>query len=276
MAARSLRGLVVAVTVVGALVGWLPAASAQALPSVVPGAMTVVEGASGSRIVQLPVTLSEPSAVPVTVEWATAFGPGVSPPTPAEPGTDYEAASGTVTFAPGTTTATVEITVLGDPTPEPDEWIVVSFHHPTNAVMGGYWGLGFVVIDDDDSVPRLVPNPVANPTPVTEGDTGTRTLHLEVWLSNPYAQTATVDWRTFPIDVTDPPTATPGIDYLEASGTLVFEPGMTTATVEVEVVGDLDVEPDEFVLVSFSNPTNMTVGPLLNSISFGLIVDDDT
>ncbi|MGZ4728598.1 MAG: hypothetical protein ACXWB2_12825 [Acidimicrobiales bacterium] len=38
----------------------------------------------------------------------------------------------------------------GDTVVEPDEYVVVSFHHPTNATMGGFWGLGFGVITNDD------------------------------------------------------------------------------------------------------------------------------
>jgi hypothetical protein len=40
--------------------------------------------------------------------------------------------------------------VHADTAPEPDEYVVLSFLHPTNATMGGYWGLGFGVIVDDD------------------------------------------------------------------------------------------------------------------------------
>jgi hypothetical protein len=55
-----------------------------------------------------------------------------------------------VTFEPGQTTATAVLTVVGDTGPEPDEYVVVSFSQPTNARMGGFWGLGFAVITDDD------------------------------------------------------------------------------------------------------------------------------
>ena len=84
-------------------------------------------------------------------------------------------------------------------------------------------------------------------------------------------------------------------DVVEASDTVVVAPGVTIAAVEVQVcappsystngrerspvpsrsVGDLDAEPDELVLVGFSNPTDIVVGTLVNDISFGLIVDDD-
>ena len=74
----------------------------------------------------------------VTVHWTTLHVDGLSGEAPVG---DYGAASGTVTFAPGQTMASVPITVLGNSTGA-DELIVVSFTNPTNAVMGGFWGLG--------------------------------------------------------------------------------------------------------------------------------------
>jgi hypothetical protein len=44
----------------------------------------------------------------------------------------------------------VPVTVLGDTTPEPDELVVISFLNPVNARMGGFWGLAFAGIADDD------------------------------------------------------------------------------------------------------------------------------
>ena len=55
-----------------------------------------------------------------------------------------------VTFAPGETSKTVTISVNGDTAVEPDEWIVVSFKKPANARIGGFWGLGFGVILNDE------------------------------------------------------------------------------------------------------------------------------
>ncbi len=118
-------------------------------PTVVAGGASVVEGNSGTVDLHVPVTLSYPSSQTVTVQWNTVFVNGASD-IQADPATDYTPASGTVTFAPGETTKTVTISVNGDTIVEPDEWIVASFHNPTNAKMGGYWGLGFGVITNDD------------------------------------------------------------------------------------------------------------------------------
>ena len=118
------------------------------LPSVIPGGAVVDEGDTGTNVLEVPVTLSNPTTETVTVRWTTIFDPAWSALT-AEPGVDYEAADGTVTFAPGQTSQIVPIIINADTTAELDELVVVSFHDPVNAEVGGL-GLGFGVIVDDD------------------------------------------------------------------------------------------------------------------------------
>lgn len=48
------------------------------------------------------------------------------------------AAKATVSFAPGQTAASIPITVSADSTGMP-EHVVVSFHDPAHADMGGFW-----------------------------------------------------------------------------------------------------------------------------------------
>src|SRR6185369_15780556 len=101
------------------------------------------------RTMSLPVTLSNPSGTTVTASWSTTRPPNLSG-TPADAPADYLAASGTVTFAPGETSKTVTVTIVGDAIDEPDEYVLVGFSNPTNATIGGYLGLGFGTIQDDD------------------------------------------------------------------------------------------------------------------------------
>lgn len=239
-------------------------------PVLVPGQGRVLEGDSGDVVLQVPVTLTEPSVETVTVDWATIAGPGVEPPSPADPATDFDMASGTVTFAPRETRATVEITVHGDDVVEPDEWIVVAFGNATNALVGGFWGLGFGVIDDDDA-PIVVPGGAA----VVEGDAGDRELLVPVSLTEPSDQTVTVEWATvFGPGVLPPAPADPVADFDAAGGTVTFAPGQTEATVSVTVHGDTLVEPDEWVVIAFGNATNARIGGFWG-LGFGVIGDDD-
>ena len=109
-----------------------------------------LEGDAGTTILELPVRLSIASSQTVTASWTTVRPPNL-PRYPADVGSDYTAASGTVTFAPGDTEEVVSIPVVGDTVRDaPLEYLVVSFTGPTNAKMGGYWGLGLGSIVDDD------------------------------------------------------------------------------------------------------------------------------
>jgi hypothetical protein len=104
---------------------------------------TVGEGDRGPTTIQIPVTLSTPSAATVTAQWTARAGTATAP-------ADYVAGSGTVSFAPGTTQATIPITVNGDEIDEPDEYFVVALSNPQNARLGGWHGLAFGFITDDD------------------------------------------------------------------------------------------------------------------------------
>jgi Calx-beta domain-containing protein len=67
-------------------------------------------------------------------------------------------------------------------------------------------------------------------------------------------------------------TATTPADYAAASGTLTFAPGETQKMVDVELVGDLAVEPDETLTVKLSQPANAL---LPNDTATGAITNDD-
>ncbi len=238
-------------------------------PAVIPGTATVAEGSSGPHNVQVPVTLSHPSSQTVTAAWTT-YNPGGLPGSTATPPDDYTTTAGTVTFAPGETSKTVSVPVNGDTTNEPDEYTLLAWSNPTNATIGGYYGLGFLTLQNDDPVPTVVPGAAT----VSEGSSGTRTMSLPVTLSNPSSQPVTAAWSTVRPSGLPGSSADPSSDYLAASGTVTFAPGETAKTVTVTIVGDTTDEPDEYLVVAFSNPTNATIGGFLG-LGFGTIQDDD-
>ena len=94
---------------------------------------------------------------------------------------------------------------------------------------------------------------------VPEGDSGTTPLVLPVTLSYSSTQAATVQWNTLPPDETPGCTADPGTDYIAASGTVTFAPGVTAQSVTISVLGDTVVEPNECFGVSFHDPVNATL-----------------
>jgi hypothetical protein len=237
-------------------------------PRVVPGVGSVREGDVGTASLFVPVTLSAAGSTTVTVQWNTVQVTG-APGHQADPASDYTPSSGTVTFAAGETAKNVTIPISGDTDPEPDEYIVVSFHDPTNATMGGFWGLGFGVITDDDH-PTVLPGEGLAP----EGNSGDSTLDVPVDLSHSSTQTVTVQWQTTFVSGADGHQADPASDYTPVSGTVTFNPGETTKNVTIPISGDTDPEPDEYIVVSFHDPTNATMGGFWG-LGFGVILNDD-
>ena len=88
---------------------------------------------------------------------------------------------------------------------------------------------------------------------VPEGDSGTTSVQLAVWLGGPSGQTISVDYATAN------GSAVAGSDYVSGVGQLVFPPGMMTQWVTVQILGDLLDEPNESFSVNLFNPTNVAL-----------------
>jgi hypothetical protein len=226
----------------------------DAAPSlVINNPAAVSEGNSGTTNVTFTVTLSAVSGQTVTVNYATANSSATQP-------ADYSSRSGTLTFAPGTTTQTVVVPVVGDTLDEENETFVVNLSGATNASIAD--SQGFATITDDDASPSLV----INNTSVAEGNSGTRNMTFTVTLSAASGREVRVNYAT------QSGTATVLLDYFSTSGTLVFAPGVTSMTINVSVRGDNTNENNETVLVNLTSPVNVTIA---DSQGVGTIVDDE-
>lgn len=240
------------------------------LPTIIPGSHSVYEGNTGTTALEIPLTLgAPPSPKTVTAQWRTVFVPG-APGNQADPATDYTPAAGTVSFEPGGTYATVTVEVKGDTVPEPDEYIVVQFGNPTNATMGGFWGLGFGSISDDDDV-SIAPGSAS----VAEGNAGTTALKLPVSINKTSPYTVTAQWKTVFVAGAPGNQADPASDYIPASGTVTFPPGYGTVYVNIDVNGDTRPEPDEYIVVQFGDPTYARMGGFWG-LGFATITNDDS
>jgi photosystem II stability/assembly factor-like uncharacterized protein len=131
----------------------LPPAADFIKPPVVAAALTtarVTEGAAGTtRVIRIPFDLTHPYASTVTVNWRTVDIPG-NPDFASSAAGDFVGASGTLVFPKASTRQYADVVVKGDSVGETDELIAVSLFEPTNASIGGFWGLGFGMITDDD------------------------------------------------------------------------------------------------------------------------------
>jgi choice-of-anchor B domain-containing protein len=98
-----------------------------------------------SPLLTFQVSLSAPSAQPVTVEWSTADGT-------ASGGLDYIVASGTVTFPPGSTSQVIDAEMLADGLVEPAETFLVNLSRPVGATLQDDQGIGTIL----DAAPEKV------------------------------------------------------------------------------------------------------------------------
>ena len=219
-------------------------------------AVRVGEGAAGTTTqASLAVTLSAASSQTVTVAYSTTDGTAIA-------GSDYTAQTNTLSFAPGETSKTVTIDVLGDSLVEKDETFTVNLASPQNATLSTTAAKSTVSIV---AMPTLSFGTGGSDAEVVEGDSGTQTLQLTATLSSAFSQDVRVDYTT------QDGTAEVGSDYTAQSGSLIFAPGTTTQTLSIPVMGDTVQENTETFRLVFSNPQNLNV----NGPSTLYITNDD-
>ncbi|OYX00270.1 MAG: hypothetical protein B7Z15_20455, partial [Rhizobiales bacterium 32-66-8] len=203
--------------------------AAPAVPSLSIADVSVQEGNSGTRLMTFTVTLSAAAAGAVTVAYSTADGTATS-------GSDYVAANGTLTFAAGETSKTIQVTVKGDTVAEGNEAFTIRLANAAGATIADGSATG--TLTNDDTAPTL-PALSAGDVSMREGDSGTAELMFIVTLDKAATGPVTVNYATAN------GTATAGSDYAARAGTLTFAAGETSKMVHVVVNGDTAVEANE-------------------------------
>ena len=203
--------------------------------------VTVQEGNSGTTNAVFTVTLSSPLTASATVKYATVNGTATA-------GSDYTATSGTLTFSAGQTSKTITVAIRGDTLAEPNETFTVQLNSPTKAVLGTATGVG-TILSDDGATPALS----IGDTSVVNVTRGTTNATFTVSLSSALSTPVTVNFAT--VDGT----AIAGTDYKSTSGQITFNPGQTSQTITVAVIGTTLSELAKTFQVTLTNPINATL-----------------
>ena len=218
--------------------------------------LTITEGNAGTSVATFNVFLSPASSQTVTVNYASANNT-------ASADTDYVAASGTLTFAPGQQSQPVSITINGDTNVESNETFFVNLSSAVNATIGDDQAIG-TITNDDAAGPT--PTISINDVSVAEGNSGTTTATFTVSLSTTSNQTVTVNYATAGN------TATSGTDFVAANGTATITAGQLSTTINITVNSDTTFEPSETFFVNLTSPTNATIS---DNQGVGTITNDD-
>jgi len=233
------------------------------------------EGNGGITPFIFTASLNQPSASSLTVDWSVV-GSGAR----GAHFSDFEGRqflpSGTLNFAPGETSKTITVRVLGDTTEdfmypgfdpdEPDEQFTVTLSNPTAGLVLGARASAVGSILTDDS-----PAFVGAPRPVPENESYPFLLYYFGRYLEPGATTRYLSWSVsaagdHPADATD------FADGVFPSGSSTFGPGENVLLIWLPLANDAVVEPDETFTMTVST---VSAGVPLDSM-VGTIVDDDT
>ncbi|HEY2610066.1 MAG TPA: Calx-beta domain-containing protein, partial [Reyranella sp.] len=111
------------------------------LPTISVGDASITEGNSGTAQLAFTVKLSQAATGPVTVHYSTSDGT-------AKAGSDYAAGSGTVTFAAGETSKTINVAITGDSVVEANETFSIALSSASGATIAHGSATGTIVNDD--------------------------------------------------------------------------------------------------------------------------------
>ncbi len=178
--------------------------------------------------IQLPIELSRPTDVVVTVQYASTDGT-------AESGLDYTASRGIVIFDPGATRGVIEIEITDDEIPESTETFAVTLLKPQNAIIARGTGTGTILDNDGGTAILRVEDALVQEE---EG-----MVRFQVSLSHPQRQMISAAYRT------QDGTAKAGEDYEAASGVVTLAPGTLDAMIAVPLLKDgLDWQEETFTV----------------------------
>ena len=208
----------------------------QAPPTIsIQDAAVVETGTPGTANVV--VRLSSASTNTVTVAYTTVDGT-------AHAGVDYTTTSGTLTFAPGTTSQTIAIPLLADGAATGALQFSVDLSSPSNGTLGAKTSATVTLVE---------PNLQINIEDTSAVDTGPTTAQVTLVLSQQMPVNVSVNYQT------TGGTAIPNINYIPESGTAVFPAGTTTYTLDIPILGDQDQDQTENFLVQLSSPSLGTI-----------------
>jgi len=170
----------------------------------------------------------------------------------------------TVTFAAGSSTATVTVDPTADTTVESNETVALTLTAGTDYTVGTTTAVTGTITNDD-----VTPSITLAVAPASVTEDGTTNLVYTFTRSGVIANALTVNY-------TLGGTATLNTDYTRSgtNNTVTFAANATTATVIVDPTADTTVESDETVALTLTAGTDYTIGTTTAVI--GTITNDDT
>jgi|GEM_PF-2222895 len=193
---------------------------------------TIAEPDAGTKSMNFKIYLNQPApAGGVTANDATSDDTAVK-------NDDYIETTGSVTIPEGSSSVYVPVPIVGDLLPEAQEQFYLHLTSTNVGTLKSRRVIGYIY--DSDAIRVDISS-----SDVQEGNSGdSNKMAFRIFLTKPYPLTTplTISYQT---QDGSAPSATAGYDYHAKSGSVTFNQGDTEKIVEVDIIGDEDIEPDE-------------------------------
>jgi Ca2+-binding RTX toxin-like protein len=223
----------------------------------------IAEGDNGLHDADITVYLNTAATSDVSVSYTTSDGT-------AKNGSDYISESDTLVIPKGSKEGHIKISIQGDTNPETTENFRVELSNAMGAILlnsaDTLSSTVTITTDDDKNLPVLA----VKAKPVDEGSEDEFTDYpITFTLSSSPATDVTVHYET------KDGTARDGSDYQGKSGDIIFLAGETQSTLNITVLGDIDIEDDEEFVLQLSNPTGLKFSDGQPTQDINLLIRDD-
>ncbi len=176
-------------------------------------------------------------------------------------GDDFTVTRSPLTIPAGNMSANITFTVNDDLSAESTETIIVTLGTPTGATLGAQNTHTVNLVDNDDGTPTATLE-LAAPTVQENAGSAVMTINLS---------SASEFDIVLPFTVTG--SATRNTDFVISSDSILIPSGETTASINIAITDDFELENNETVIVKLDTPTNAKLG--LPNRQVLTIVDND-
>ena len=179
----------------------------------------------------------------------------------------------TITVDPGATSASISVLPIDNSDFEADKTVTFTMIETTDGVsLGTALSSTVTIVNDDTSPFKLIDFSTTNPVTFSE-DGGTLTLNFDI--SETTTQDATVE-----LTVNTSSTALLGTDFtLDGSTTSPYTfsvtAGSNTASINIPITDDTDIEDDETIILDITNATGGLQVGINNTSNTTTITDND-
>ncbi|HEX5218841.1 MAG TPA: Calx-beta domain-containing protein, partial [Verrucomicrobiae bacterium] len=206
------------------------------LPAIFADDAAILEGDAGTTNLIFNVRLATPPFTNASIRFATANQTALA-------GQDYFSTNGVLTFAPGVTTQSFAVRIIGDLLNETNKTFAVNLSNPTNLTIIKGQAIGTIVNEDPYPYISISDATIAKP------NSGTTNIIFNVSLSSPSGRAVSVTYFT------SEASAIEGLDFIPTNNILTFAPGQTSLQVRVTVTNHTTVKPAQIFNVGLTSPT---------------------